>query len=227
MKNKINVILTLLLVALLCWSCKNGKSISSPAEENFDKDASYALGMDFGLNIKQSLDMNDIYPNIDELMKGFRDSLTGKDTRFNPDEAIDIIETAFYGMAIQRENTFLAENSKKPGINITPSGLQYEIIKQTEGPKPLATDIVTVHYEGRLIDGTVFDSSYDRREPTEFPVNEVIPGWTEGLQLMSIGSSFLFYIPSELGYGPSGYGPIPPYAALIFTVELLDINHGE
>jgi FKBP-type peptidyl-prolyl cis-trans isomerase len=227
MKNKIKVILTLLLVSLLCWGCKNGKSNSPAAEENFDKDASYALGMDFGLNIKQSLEMNDIYPNIDELMKGFKDSLTGRETRFNSDDAIEIIETAFFGMAIQRETTFLAENSKKPGIIITPSGLQYEIIKQTEGPKPSVTDIVTVHYEGRLIDGNVFDSSYDRREPTEFPVNAVIPGWTEGLQLMSIGSSFIFYIPSELGYGPSGYGPIPPYAALIFTVELLDIKHGE
>lgn len=227
MKNKIKLILTLLLVALLCWGCKNGKSNSSSGEENFDKDASYALGMDFGSNIKQSLDMNGIYPNIDELMKGFRDSLTGGETRFAGDEAINLIETAFYGMAIQKETDFLAENSKKPGIIITPSGLQYEIIKQADGPKPSVTDIVTVHYEGRLIDGTVFDSSYDRREPTEFPLNVVISGWTEGIQLMSIGSSFIFYIPSELGYGPSGYGPIPPYAALIFTVELLDIKHGE
>jgi FKBP-type peptidyl-prolyl cis-trans isomerase len=222
MKNKYKIVLTVLLAALAIWGCKNGKS-NSVAEENFNKDASYALGMDFGSNIKQSLDMNGIYPNIDELLKGFRDSLTG-DMRFGSDEAIDLIETAFYEIAIQRENTFLAENSKKPGIKITPSGLQYEIITQTEGPKPAITDIVTVHYEGRLVDGSVFDSSYDRREPTEFPVNAVIPGWTEGLQLMSVGSNYIFYIPSELGYGPSGYGPIPPYAALIFMVELLDIN---
>jgi FKBP-type peptidyl-prolyl cis-trans isomerase len=227
MKNKIKVILTVLLVTLIVFGCKNGKSDSSAMEENFNKDASYALGMDFGSNIKQSLDMNGIYPNIDELLKGFRDSLTGKDTRYNPDEAIEIIETAFYGMAVQKETTFLAENSKKPGIRITPSGLQYEIINQTEGPKPSATDTVTVHYEGRLIDGTVFDSSYDREEPAEFPVDRVIPGWTEGIQLMSIGSRFIFYVPSELGYGPGGWGPIPPYAALIFTVELLDIKAGE
>jgi FKBP-type peptidyl-prolyl cis-trans isomerase len=205
--------------------CKNGKSVSSPAEVNFDKDASYALGMDFGSNIKESLEMNGIYPNLDELMKGFKDSLTGN-TRFDGDAALDKIETAFYEIAQQRENTFLAENSRKPGVKITPSGLQYEIIKQTEGPKPSVNDTVIVHYEGRLIDGSVFDSSYDG-EPAEFPVGVVIPGWTEGLQLMSIGSIFIFYIPSELGYGQRGWGPIPPYAALIFTVELLDIKHGE
>jgi FKBP-type peptidyl-prolyl cis-trans isomerase len=226
MIKKYTLVLTFLLVALIVWGCKNDKSDSSVAEENFDKDASYALGMDFGSNIKASLEMNGIYPNIDELMKGFKDSLTGANTRFDSNSAIDMIETAFYDIAIQKEVTFLAENSRKPGVRITPSGLQYEIINQTEGPKPSIDDIVTVHYEGRLIDGTVFDSSYDGY-PAEFPVGKVISGWTEGLQLMSIGSSFIFYVPSELGYGPSGYGPIPPYAALIFTVELLDIKHGE
>jgi FKBP-type peptidyl-prolyl cis-trans isomerase FkpA len=182
--------------------------------------------MDFGSNIKGSLEMNGIYPNIDELMKGFKDSLTGN-TRFDSYEAIDLIEAAFYEIAVQREITFLAENSRKPGVRITPSGLQYEVLYQTEGPKPAITDIVTVNYEGRLIDGNVFDSSYDRGQPAEFPVDKVISGWTEGLQLMSIGSSYIFYVPSELGYGPGGYGPIPPYAALIFTVELLDIKHWE
>jgi FKBP-type peptidyl-prolyl cis-trans isomerase len=104
--------------------------------------------------------------------------------------------------------------------------LQYEIINQTEGTKPSISDIVTVHYEGRLVDGTVFDSSYNEG-PAEFPLGYVISGWTEGIQLMSIGSSFIFYVPSELGYGARGWGPIPPYAALIFTVELLDIKHEE
>jgi FKBP-type peptidyl-prolyl cis-trans isomerase len=127
---------------------------------------------------------------------------------------------------MQREVTFLAENSRKPGVSITPSGLQYEIIHQTEGPKPSATDMVTVHYEGRLIDGSIFDSSYERGEPAEFFLNEVIPGWTEGLQLMSEGSFYILYVPSELGYGQRGYGPIPPYSALIFTVELIEIKRG-
>jgi len=118
---------------------------------------------------------------------------------------------------------FLAENSKKPGIVITPSGLQYEVITEASGPKPDATDTVRVHYRGTLTDGTVFDSSYDRGNPIEFPLNGVIPGWTEGVQLMSVGSKYKFYIPQELGYGPGGAGPIPPYSVLIFEVELLDI----
>jgi FKBP-type peptidyl-prolyl cis-trans isomerase FkpA len=225
MKNKYKLFLTVLFIILTVWSCKNDKSVSSKTEENFNKDASYALGMDFGSSIKESLEMNGIFPNIDELLIGFKDSLTGN-SRFNGDEAIEIIENAFYEIAMKRENTFLAENSKKPGVKITSSGLQYEIINQTEGPRPTITDSVTVHYEGRLIDGTVFDSTYDEG-PAEFPIDVVIPGWTEGIQLMGVGSSYIFYIPSELAYGPSGWGRIPPYAALIFTVELLGIRHGE
>jgi FKBP-type peptidyl-prolyl cis-trans isomerase len=120
-------------------------------------------------------------------------------------------------------NEFLAENSKRPGINITPSGLQYEVIREGTGAKPNAEDEVRVHYEGKLIDGTVFDSSYENGEPIEFPLYRVIPGWSEGVQLMSIGSKYILYIPYGLGYGESGAGPIPPYSTLIFEVELLDI----
>jgi FKBP-type peptidyl-prolyl cis-trans isomerase len=124
----------------------------------------------------------------------------------------------------QAENDFLAENSKKPGINVTGSGLQYEVIREGNGPKPAATDTVRVHYEGTLTDGTVFDSSYSRGEPIEFPLDGVIPGWTEGLQLMGEGAKYRLVIPSDLGYGPQGAGgQIPPYATLIFEVELLNI----
>jgi FKBP-type peptidyl-prolyl cis-trans isomerase FklB len=120
---------------------------------------------------------------------------------------------------------FLAENAKREGVKVTPSGLQYEVLEATLGQKPKATDRVKVHYEGTLPDGTVFDSSYRRGEPITFALNQVIAGWTEGLQLMSIGSKYKLFIPYHLGYGEHGAGAsIPPYSALVFTVELLGIN---
>ena len=121
--------------------------------------------------------------------------------------------------------TFLAENAKREGVKTTASGLQYEVLEGTIGQKPKATDTVRVHYEGTLIDGTVFDSSYKRGESISFPLNGVIKGWTEGLQLMSVGSKYKLFIPYQLAYGEHGAGAsIPPYAALIFTVELLGIE---
>ena len=120
---------------------------------------------------------------------------------------------------------FLEENAKKEGIQTTASGLQYEVLRAGDGPKPGAANTVEVHYEGRLIDGKVFDSSYQRKQTISFPLNRVIPGWTEGLQLMPTGSKYRLYIPSELGYGARGAGgDIPPHAALIFDVELISIR---
>ena len=120
---------------------------------------------------------------------------------------------------------FLAENAKREGVKTTESGLQYEVLEATIGQKPKATDTVRVHYEGTLIDGTVFDSSYKRGESISFPLNGVIKGWTEGLQLMAVGSKYKFFIPYQLAYGEHGAGAsIPTYAALIFTVELLGIE---
>ena len=120
---------------------------------------------------------------------------------------------------------FLAQNAKREGVKTTASGLQYEVLEATLGQKPKATDTVRVHYEGTLIDGTVFDSSYKRGESISFPLNGVIKGWTEGLQLMSVGSKYKLFIPYQLAYGEHGAGAsIPPYAALIFTVELLGIE---
>lgn len=120
---------------------------------------------------------------------------------------------------------FLEENAKKEGIKTTASGLQYEVIREGTGPKPGPTSTVEVHYEGTLINGQVFDSSYRRNETISFPLNRVIPGWTEGLQLMSTGSKYRLYLPSELGYGARGAGgDIPPHAALIFDVELISIR---
>lgn len=120
---------------------------------------------------------------------------------------------------------FLEENAKKEGVQTTASGLQYEVLRPGTGPQPGAVSTVEVHYEGRLIDGKVFDSSYQRKQTISFPLNRVIPGWTEGLQLMPTGSKYRLYIPSELGYGARGAGgDIPPHAALIFDVELISIR---
>jgi len=127
--------------------------------------------------------------------------------------------------AKEEGEAFLANNAKREGVKTTASGLQYEVLEATIGQKPKASDTVRVHYEGTLIDGTVFDSSYKRGESISFPLNGVIKGWTEGLQLMSVGSKYKFFIPYQLAYGERGAGgSIPPYAALIFTVELLGIE---
>ncbi len=126
---------------------------------------------------------------------------------------------------MQDGKDFLLANAKKPGIQTTASGLQYEVLREGSGPKPSATSTVEVHYEGRLINGQVFDSSYERNESISFPLNRVIRGWTEGLQLMPTGSKYRLFIPSELGYGARGAGAdIPPHATLIFDVELLGIR---
>ena len=224
----------LLIAVFLCAGfsgCNaNGKTkagSSSSQGETFDKDASYALGMNLGASLKEG----DIYPDLDEFIQGMKDALSDDKTRFDMDTAGVIFQQALSEQMEKRnaenmeaENVFLAENSKKPGITVTDSGLQYEVISEGSGPKPTANDRVKVHYEGALTNGSVFDSSYARGEPIEFPLGGVIPGWTEGLQLMNVGSKYRLFIPSGLGYGPQGAGQqIPPYSTLVFEVELLDI----
>jgi FKBP-type peptidyl-prolyl cis-trans isomerase len=222
--------LVILMVALLSAlsSCNNeGKTGSSSPEESFGKDASYALGMNVGTSLKA----DGIYPDVEAFTQGMKDILNDSKTRFTMEEAFQAFNEAFGILEEKREAesrqteiAFLAENSKKPGIIITGSGLQYEIISEGSGAKPSYDRVVKAHYEGALVDGTVFDSSYARGEPSEFPLNGVIDGWTEGLQLMSIGSKYRFYIPSDMGYGPEGRPPqIPPFSTLIFEVELIDI----
>jgi FKBP-type peptidyl-prolyl cis-trans isomerase FklB len=229
MKYKVLTILAV-LTAVVLLGCKN--SSGSPKwEVNFDKDASYAVGLSIGANLRNGLTADGVYPNINEFMKGMKDGITGRDPRFDLLEANQMIDAAFEALiearnaeATQAGVSFLAENAGKPGIHITPSGLQYEIISEGDGPKPQITDNVRVHYEGKLIDGTVFDSSYQYGTPAQFPLSGVIAGWTEGLQLMNVGSKYRLFIPSELGYGAFGAGPsIPPFSALIFEVELLEI----
>ena len=190
---------------------------------------SYALGLSLGQNLMGS---GVTTLNYQDLAKGIQDVLEHQQPQITYQEAQQVLNRFFAeleqkiaGKAKEEGEKFLAENAKRAGVKTTPSGLQYEVIDATIGQKPTATDTVRVHYEGTLVDGTVFDSSYKRGEPISFGLNQVIKGWTEGLQLMSIGSKYKLYIPYQLGYGTQGAGAnIPPYSALIFTVELLGIE---
>ncbi len=194
-----------------------------------DKDLSYAFGLALGTDLKNF----GINYDYDEFMKGFKDTIEGLNSRMTLEEAMMKIQLELNAVMekqmaelMERETAFFAENGVKPGIMTTASGLQYEIITPADGPKPTAEQTVVVNYTGSLTDGTVFDSSYERNQPAEFPLNFVIPGWTEGMQLMSVGSKYRLYVPSNLGYGPQGAGNglIPPFAPLIFEVELLEIK---
>ena len=190
---------------------------------------SYALGLSMGQNLMGS---GVTSLNYQDLAQGIEDVLTKQQPKITYPEAQQVLgqffqelEAKIAGAAKADGEKFLAENAKREGVQVTASGLQYEVLEATIGQKPKATDTVKVHYEGTLIDGTVFDSSYKRGESISFPLNGVIKGWTEGLQLMSVGSKYKFFIPYQLAYGERGAGQqIPPYAALIFTVELLGIE---
>lgn len=192
--------------------------------ENF----SYALGMSIAGNLIQS-GVNTVNPEI--FLNGFKDVFKGETPLIHPEEANTILEE-FISKVNQNKGSnnreeglrFLAENRKKKGVTELPSGLQYEVLKEGEGDIPKATDKVKCHYHGTLIDGTVFDSSVQRGQPAVFPVNGVIQGWVEALQLMSTGSKWRLYIPSDLAYGSHGAGgAIGPHSTLIFDVELLKI----
>ncbi len=195
---------------------------------------SYAIGMDIGQSVKS------LGADIDQdaLTAGIRDRLSGNTLKLTQEEATKVQQAFFKARAEKQAaerkklaeknkvegEKFLAENAKKKGVKTTDSGLQYEVLKQGDGAKPKATDQVKVHYRGTLLDGTEFDSSYSRGQPVTFPLNGVIKGWTEGLQLMPVGSKYKFYLPASLAYGEQGAGnKIAPNATLIFEVELLDI----
>ena len=190
---------------------------------------SYALGLSLGQNMASS-GVKTI--EFDDLVAGMKAIMNKEKPAISFDEAQEVLNTFFAeleakvaGKAKEEGEAFLAENAKREGVNVTASGLQYEVLTAAEGKKPKATDKVKVHYEGTLIDGTVFDSSYRRGEAISFGLNQVIKGWTEGVQLMSVGAKYKFFIPYNLAYGERGAGAqIPPYAALIFTVELLGIE---
>lgn len=189
---------------------------------------SYALGLVIGHNLKE-MGVDNL--NGADFAQAVADVLAGNATTMTNVEAQQIVATymqekeAEKGKAAREVGEkFLAENAKKEGVTVTASGLQYIVLTEGSGRKPSATDNVKCHYEGRLTDGTVFDSSYRRGEPAVFPLNGVIAGWTEGVQLMGEGAKFRFFIPYNLAYGERGAGgSIPPYAALVFDVELIEV----
>jgi len=196
---------------------------------------SYALGLGIGSQLK---DMGAENLNIDDFAQAIKDALAGN-KQLKDDEAQAIVQEFFMeqekkqrAAAAERfqENKaagekYLADNAAKENVHVTASGLQYEVLKEGNGKKPSATDTVVCHYEGTLIDGKMFDSSIKRGEPATFPLNQVIAGWTEGLQLMQEGAKYRFFIPYELGYGERGVGAsIPPFSALVFDVELIEVK---
>jgi FKBP-type peptidyl-prolyl cis-trans isomerase FklB len=214
-----------LLIIMLCtlslsiWAQKSKPSMDS---------VSYSLGVLVGQNLK-----NQGFNKLDagSLTNGLQDAIGGKQLAISAEQAGKIVNEylekaskAQSGPTIEEGKKFLAENSKKPGVVTLPSGLQYMVMKEGSGPKPKATDKVTTHYTGTLLNGEVFDSSVERGQPATFPVNGVIKGWTEALQLMNVGSKWKLFIPYDLAYGERGAGgQIKPFATLIFEVELLEI----
>lgn len=189
---------------------------------------SYALGMSIGHQLQQ---MNATDLNIDDFAQAITDVFNG-DAKLSDAEAQATVQDFFSRKAEEQAKAakaegenFLAENAKKEGVKTLPSGLQYKVLRDGDGRKPSATDKVECHYEGTLINGEVFDSSYRRGETATFGLNQVIKGWTEGLQLMQEGAKYRFFIPYNLAYGEHGAGQsIPPYAALIFDVELIKVK---
>lgn len=197
---------------------------------------SYALGIGIG---SQLAGMGAKELNIDDFAQAIKDVISGSELKVDNAEAQTLVQNFFQEQETKQQaaaaeagkaakaagEAFLAENGKKDGVVTLPSGLQYQVLKEGNGKKPSATDQVVCHYEGTLIDGTVFDSSYQRNQPATFGLNQVIPGWTEGVQLMQEGAKYRFFIPYNLAYGERGAGAqIPPFATLVFDVELKEVK---
>jgi FKBP-type peptidyl-prolyl cis-trans isomerase len=206
----------------------------APKLTNQKDKVSYSIGMDIGNNLKrQSIDVD-----VDLLAKGVKDALAGGETLLSDEEARETLvalQKELRAKALERKKldaeknkkegeAFLAENKTKGGVVSLPSGLQYKILRSGDGSSPKGTDTVETNYRGTLIDGTEFDSSYKRGQAAVFPVNGVIAGWTEALQLMKVGDKWQLFVPPELAYGERGAGPIGPNSTLIFDVELLSIK---
>jgi FKBP-type peptidyl-prolyl cis-trans isomerase len=205
------------------------KTAAQPlAVKNTLDSASYAFGLGTASNMKQG---GITSLNYELLMKGFKDAFAGKTPLIDKDKAEKAINNLLssltktkYSAQINEGKTFLETNKKQPGVQVTPSGLQYQVLTKGTGVSPKVTDTVSVHYKGSLLNGKEFDSSYKRDEPVSFPLNGVIKGWTEGVQLMQPGAKYKFFIPYQLAYGEQGAGnDIPPFSTLVFEVELLKV----
>lgn len=224
----------LALALALAWTAATYAAEPAPLKD--EEKLSYLVGADVGTNLRtQGIEIS-----VEPFLRGLKDALEEKELAI-PEEEIEQIVTsarqkarekmlADHAAAAQKNETegsaFLAENKAKEGVTTTASGLQYSVEKMGSGAKPTASDTVRVHYRGTLLNGKEFDSSYKRNEPAEFPVNGVIPGWTEALQLMPVGSKWKLYVPAALAYGEQGRPGIPPNATLLFDVELLEIVSG-
>jgi FKBP-type peptidyl-prolyl cis-trans isomerase len=219
----------LLLAAVLM----NGAALATELETDAQK-LGYIIGMDIGGSLKeQGADLD-----LDSLLDAIRATYNGEALAMTPEEAATIREQFIAKRRAEAEterqslaaanaaegDKFLLENRVKEGVVVTDSGLQYMVVQMGDGAKPSATDNVTVNYRGTLLNGEEFDSSYARNQPVTFQLDQVIPGWTEGVQLMPVGSKFKFFIPPNLAYGPAGGGPIGPNATLVFEVELISID---
>ncbi|MBN2660624.1 MAG: FKBP-type peptidyl-prolyl cis-trans isomerase [Tannerellaceae bacterium] len=215
-------------VGVSATSCDSKKSANLKSAID---SASYAIGVSTGAGYKENLKTLPDSANVDALIAGFTEALKGQKTSMTPEAAQAFLQTYFMEASAKQAtkakeegDKFLAENKTKEGVITTESGLQYKVVTEGKGVKPTAEDKVKVHYKGTLLDGKVFDSSIERGEPAEFGVGQVIKGWTEGLQLMPVGSKYTFWIPSELAYGERGAGQdIKPNSVLVFEVELLEI----
>jgi FKBP-type peptidyl-prolyl cis-trans isomerase len=229
MKRNIFILFFLVVTAFSVEAAKSKKSnLKTPADS-----VSYALGMQVGLDLIQNIENLPGEPlPMDPFIEAMSKALKGDTVNFliKPENVNNVIQiymikaqSAMNEKAQQENKKFFEGNKKKPGVVTTSSGLQYEVIKEGTGVTPKATDKVRVNYHGTLVDGTVFDSSIERGAPLEFELDKVIPGWTEGLQLMKVGSKYRFYISPELGYGARSMGSIKPFSILVFEVELLDV----
>lgn len=231
MKNSILYVLAIALIVAVS-SCQQGGTKSVKLETSADS-VSYAIGMLVGANNLQQVQSAPASEeiNLETMADAFRTATLEGELKLTQEEANGVVRTFFESASkraaqknLEEGNAFLEQNKTREGVTVTESGLQYEVLKEGDGPKPTAEDKVRVHYHGTLIDGTVFDSSVDRGEPAVFGVGQVIPGWTEALQLMPVGSKWKLYIPSNIAYGERGAGgQIGPNSTLIFEVELLEI----
>ena len=216
----------LLICITSCAATVHGQRLKNEADS-----VSYALGILFGKNIQsggfQTINAEIFAQTVQKVIQNEVLDMTSEQANIVVNNQYQKIQQLKYEKNLRDGRAFLNNNKNLPGVVILPSGLQYKIVKNGSGIKPTATDKVTVHYHGTLIDGTIFESSVERNQPIELTVNQVIHGWIEALQLMSVGSIWILYVPSELAYGenPRPGGPIEPNSALIFEVELLSINN--